>query len=210
MVPLFSLSPPFSWWLILHFCLIFWAFCFVMGDTTAMTSKGLKILCARTFQVSPGTKILIRIYTEGKQDGHIVYEIMCANALPELGRTYALWFTPRRLAMNPDVSWKGSADALFSFDMRCSSEAHSLWVAFQGLQLPFCCCTAPGFVLQSSHPPCQNIHHACLCKASSPLKDTVLICFDKEPLLWFVLQQGLLWLKISLEDRYVPWENVNI
>lgn len=72
---------------------------------------------------------------------------------------------PQHLTMNPTMGWKGSTDALFSFEMRCSSAAHCLQAAARSpvpiLLLhhpPFCSSVFP-FPLSgcSSHLPLQHL-----------------------------------------------------
>lgn len=67
------------------------------------------------------------------------------------------------------MGWKGSADALFSFEMRCSSEPHCLQAACKlpaSLSpVPILLQHCPRFAPQSSHAPCQDVHHAHPCSS---------------------------------------------
>lgn len=64
---------------------------------------------------------------------------------------------PRHLAMNPAMGWKGSADALFSFETRSSSEAHCLQAAWN--------VSSSYFAPAPSCLPRQGVSHACPCSS---------------------------------------------
>lgn len=101
------------------------------------------------------------------------------------------------MMMYPAMGWKGSADALFSFETKYSSEAHCLKAAHEVSSSQFAVAPSTVLVLNLPIPLVWVFIMPALAAASSPLKDTVLTCFDKESLRQFVLHQGLQTLKMS-------------
>lgn len=189
MVSLFSLSPPFSWWLILHFYLISWAFCFAVQETWQQWIPKDSNSSGKGLLGFPGiikNRKKTKSCAQAETDGHVVNEIACANAFSDLG--------PMLCSLLPGQGrWGSELDMCMvlpgetsALDDECSHglekvskctfpiwEEVQLWsmlssACTQGLQFPFCCCIIHGFAPQSSRTPCQGVCPAHPCRGFKP------------------------------------------
>lgn len=131
---------------------------------------------------------------QAETDDHVLNEIACANAFSELGPVlcYLLQGWGAR---------ENELEALFSLEMRESSEVLKPSGCLQGPLFPVCSCRLSTVLLLSLPVPLVRVFITPVLAATlSPLKGTVLIYFDKESFLWFVLHRVLKPLKISYLD----------
>lgn len=147
MVSLFSLCPPFSWWLLLQFYIISEAFCLSIQRTWQQCiSKGSSSSPKEllSFPSIIKNRKRTKICAQADTNDNVIREIAYANVFPELGLVLCSWARvseagswmcicsrgrPLHLTTNAAMGLKELVDVLFSFETRYSSQVLCLQAA---------------------------------------------------------------------------------
>ena len=183
---MFSLCPPFSWWLVLSFYLISWASCFAIQEAWQQWIPKGQNTSAKGLLGFPGiikNRKKIKSCAQIETKGHVVKEMSHTKGFSELGPVvYSLLPGQSGWGSDLDICVVLSEETLALDDEpshelervgRCTFliwDEVQLWRTLssgcpQGLQFLFGCCTIHGFAPQSSCPPCQGVHHARPCSS---------------------------------------------